>query len=95
MESVRFGPVERPSRFVYLIVGQMLFIITAFAYLNLLRIEYFIISSFVIALITAELTAPLAVRPEWRSRLRWILVSWFVLFGAVAFRRIATLWAAL
>ena len=91
MANALYGPLERPLRFVYLIVGQMLLIITAFAYLNLLRIEYFIVGSFIVVLVTAELTAPLTVRPEWRKRLRRVLVSWFFVFMYVAYQRTAAL----
>jgi hypothetical protein len=79
-------------RFVYLVVGQLLLVVVVLAYLRSLTTEYFVVVSFLVVLFTAAFTAPLAVVPQWRVRLRWVLFGWLLVFGYVAGQRIASLW---
>lgn len=81
-------PKARHLRFVYIVVFQLLLSIVLLAVLEVLTIELFITLSLLILLFTAQFTSPLVIRPRWRDRLKWVLVSWFLLFGYVIFQRI-------
>jgi hypothetical protein len=79
-------------RFAYLVVAQLLLAIIALANLRLFTVEYLIVVSFLLITLTTAFTAPLAVLPQWRVRLRWVLLAWGLLFSYVAGQRIASLW---
>jgi hypothetical protein len=93
--SGTFGlPSEPHLKFTYLVVGQMLVLVAMLASLDSLTTDYFVVISFMLILVTAEYTAPLAVTLEWRSRLRWVLLCWSLVFGFIAYRRIMSLWVS-
>lgn len=58
------------------------------AILGSLTLELVFILSLVAFLVLVELTAPVAVRPGWRRRLRWITVLGLLVFGYLVVRRV-------
>lgn len=50
--------------------------------------ELFFVLSLIGLLIVTELTAPFAVTPDWRRRLRWLIALGLVGFAVVVVRRI-------
>lgn len=78
-------------RRVQFIHGQVAWLAASLLLLVLLEsLSYELI--FVIGLIgflvVTELTAPFAVTPRWRKRLRWIIAVGLVVFGYIVIRRI-------
>ena len=64
----------------------MLSIIIVLALLDSLSLELFFFLSLIGLLIVAELTAPVNVTPEWRRRLRWIIIVGTAAFGFIVIR---------
>jgi hypothetical protein len=56
--------------------------------LDALSYELLFVVSLIGFLVVVELTAPLNVRPEWRQRLRWLILVGLVVFGGIVIRRI-------
>ncbi|QSX01197.1 hypothetical protein [Haloterrigena alkaliphila] len=71
--------------------GQLAWMLAAVLVLSLLgsfSYELFFVLSLIGLLIVTELTAPFAVTPDWRRRLRWIIAIGLVGFAVVVVRRI-------
>ncbi len=66
----------------------MLVTIILLAVLNTLSIELFFVLSLIGFLVVTELTAPFNVTPEWRSRLRWIIIAGLAIFGYIVVHRL-------
>ncbi len=66
----------------------MLASILALALLDALTVELFFVLSLIGFLVVTELTAPFAVTPRWRKRLRWIIALGLLVFGVIVVRRI-------
>lgn len=79
---------RRRQRFVYGQTAWMLGTIIALAVLGTLSLELFFVLSLIGLLVVVELTAPFAVTPRWRTRLRWIILIGLVGFGVIVVRRI-------
>ncbi len=75
-------------RFVHGQVGWMLGTVLVLSLLGALSYELFFVCSLIGLLIVTELTAPVAVTPEWRRRLRWIVAIGLVGFGIIVTRRV-------
>ena len=71
--------------------GQLAWMLAAVLVLSLLgsfSYELFFVLSLIGFLIVTELTAPFAVTPDWRRRLRWLIAIGLVGFAVVVVRRI-------
>ncbi|ELZ14181.1 hypothetical protein C477_21085 [Haloterrigena salina JCM 13891] len=71
--------------------GQLAWMLAAVLVLSLLgsfSYELFFVLSLIGLLIVTELTAPFAVTPDWRRRLRWLIALGLVGFAVVVVRRI-------
>ncbi|WP_206335617.1 hypothetical protein [Natronolimnobius sp. AArcel1] len=71
--------------------GQLAWMLAALLALSLLgsfSYELFFVLSLIGLLIVTELTAPFAVTPDWRRRLRWLILVGLCGFGVVVIRRI-------
>ncbi|WP_339104255.1 hypothetical protein [Haloterrigena salinisoli] len=71
--------------------GQLAWMLAAVLALSLLgsfSYELFFVLSLIGLLIVTELTAPFAVTPDWRRRLRWLIGLGLVGFAVVVVRRI-------
>ena len=79
---------RRRQRFVYGQTAWMLATIVGLAALDALSLELFFVVSLVGFLVVVELTAPFSVTPQWRSRLRWIILAGLAVFGYIVVRRI-------
>lgn len=74
-----------------LIVGQVGWMLTTVLVLSLLQalsLELFFVVSLIGFLVVVELTAPFAVTPRWRARLKWIILLGLLGFGYIVIRRI-------
>jgi hypothetical protein len=71
-------------RFVYLQTFAMLMGLLVLAAIGAASLPNFLVVSFVSLLVVAEYTAPIALRPRWRRRLRWVLVGGAVIFAYVS-----------
>lgn len=75
----------------HLIVGHlawMLATVLGLALLGALSLELFFVVSLIGFLVVVELTAPFAVTPRWRARLKWLIALGLVAFGYIVIRRI-------
>ena len=79
---------RRRQRFVYGQTAWMLATIVGLAALDALSLELFFVVSLVGFLVVVELTAPFSVTPQWRSRLRWIVLAGLAVFGYIVVRRV-------
>ncbi|MFC6733993.1 MULTISPECIES: hypothetical protein [unclassified Haladaptatus] len=73
------------------IVGQtawMLATILCLALLDSLSLELYFVVSLIGFLVVVELTAPFAVTPTWRARLKWIILIGLAGFAYVVVKRI-------
>lgn len=61
------------------------------ALLDSLSLGWFFTSAFVGLLVMIELTVPFDVSPEWRTRLRWVIVAALLGFAALVTKRIVDL----
>ncbi|QFU84121.1 hypothetical protein [Natronorubrum aibiense] len=71
--------------------GQLAWMVAAVLALSVLgsfSYELFFVLSLIGLLIVTELTAPFAVTPEWRRRLRWLILLGLVGFAVIVVRRI-------
>ena len=66
----------------------MLATIVVLAAVGSLSLELFFVLSLIGFLVVVELTSPVAVTPEWRRRLVWIVALGLLVFGYVVVRRI-------
>ena len=79
---------RRRQRFIYGQTAWMLATIVCLTLLGSLSLELFFVVSLIGFLIVVELTAPFSVTPQWRSRLRWVILVGLLGFGYVVVRRI-------
>lgn len=79
---------RRRQRFIHAQMSWMLAALLILVLLDALSYELFFVVSLIGFLIVVELTAPFAVTPRWRRRLRWIIAVALVGFGYVVVRRI-------
>ncbi|QLG27441.1 hypothetical protein HUG10_07710 [Halorarum halophilum] len=82
--------MEMGSRtaFVRAQLAWMLAATLVLSLLGALSYELFFVVSLIGFLVVTELTAPVAVGPAWRHRLRWLIAIGLVVFGYVVIRRI-------
>lgn len=74
-----------------LLVGQLGWMLAAtvvLALLGALSLELFFVVSLIGFLIVVELTAPFAVTPRWRARLKWAILLGLLGFGYIVIKRI-------
>lgn len=82
---------RRRLQFVYAQTAAMVASIITLVLLDAFTLELFFVLSLIGLLITTELTAPFTVTPQWRRRLRWVILLGLVGFGYLVARRIATI----
>jgi len=79
---------RRRQRFIH---AQLAWMFAAALLLNLLgslSLELFFVVSLIGFLVVIELTAPLAVTPTWRRRLKWLIVLGLLGFAVIVVRHI-------
>jgi hypothetical protein len=79
---------RRRQQFVHgqtLWMGMALILLTA---LDALTLDLYFFLSLIGFLVLVELSAPFAVTPAWRERLKWIIFVGLILFAGIVFRRI-------
>lgn len=81
-------PTRRRQQFVYGQAAWMLAVLVLLAVLGGLSLELFFVLSLVGLLVVIELTAPFAVTPTWRARLKWLIALGLLGFVAIVVRRI-------
>ena len=80
--------MDRRLRFVSAQITWMVLVTFSLKLLNLLTLSLFFVVSYIGLLAVIELTAPFAVTPTWRLRLRWIVLLGLSVFGYFAIRQI-------
>ena len=76
------------ERFVRAHVVWMLGTIVILSLLGSISLELFFVLSLIGFLVVIELTAPFAVTPVWRARLRWLILLGLLAFAVLVIRRI-------
>jgi hypothetical protein len=79
---------RRRQRFIHGQAAWMLATVVVLALLGSLSLDLFFVVSLIGFLVMVELTAPFNVTPEWRSRLKWIILLGLVGFAYIVVRRI-------
>ena len=78
----------RRQRFVLGHVAWTLATVLALSLLGSLTLELVFVVSLIGFLVLVELTAPFAVRPAWRRRLKWVIGLGLVVFAYLVVKRI-------
>lgn len=81
-------PTRQRQQFIIGHVAWLLGTLLVLSVLGALSLELFFVVSLIGFLIVVELTAPFAVTPMWRRRLRWIIGLGLLVFGYIVVRRI-------
>ncbi|MCU4741561.1 hypothetical protein OB955_10775 [Halobacteria archaeon AArc-m2/3/4] len=79
---------QRRMQFVHGQVAWMLATVLGLSLLGSLSYELFFVCSLIGLLVVTELTAPFTVRPEWRRRLKWLILAGLCGFAYIVGRRI-------
>jgi len=72
--------IPRQQRFIYLLSAWMFLVLFFLIIGKNLDIEIFFVLNLIGFLVLVELTSPFNFKPEWKQRLKWI-----VLIGAIGF----------
>ena len=80
--------MDRRLRFVFVQSAGMVGVALGLMLLNMLTLSLFLIVSYIGLLVVIELTAPFAVTPPWRPRLRWLVLLGFSVFTYFVIRQI-------
>jgi membrane protein implicated in regulation of membrane protease activity len=80
--------MDQQFRFVLAQTAWMLCLVLGLALFGALTSEAFVIISFIGLLIITELTAPFAVTPRWRVRVRWTILLSLLVVSYVMIQRI-------
>lgn len=78
----------RRQRFLHGQTAWMLASLVVLAALGSLSLDLYFVVSLIGFLVLVELTAPFNVTPEWRSRLKWLILAGLVVFAGIVVRRI-------
>ncbi|MXR40703.1 hypothetical protein GRX01_04995 [Halobaculum sp. WSA2] len=79
---------RRRARFVRAQLAWSLAAVLALVLLESLSYELVFVTTLIGFLVVTELTAPFAVTPTWRGRLRWLIGLGLLVFGYVVIRRV-------
>lgn len=79
---------RRRQQFLHGQTAWMLASLVVLALLGALSLELYFVLSLIGFLVMVEVTAPFEVTPEWRSRLKWIILLGLIGFAAVVIKRI-------
>lgn len=79
---------RRQRQFIHGQVAWMLATVLGLALLEALSLELFFVVSLIGFLVVTELTAPFAVQPHWRRRLKWFIILGLVGFTYIVVKRI-------
>lgn len=80
--------LHRRQRFIHGNLAWMLATALALVLLDALTLELFFVVSLIGFLVIIELATPVAVTPQWRRRLRWVVAVGLLVFGYIVVRRI-------
>lgn len=81
-------PTRRRQQFLIGNLGWLLATVLLLTLLESLSMELFFVVGLIGFLVIVELTAPFAVTPQWRSRLKWLIALGLLVFGYIVVRRI-------
>lgn len=82
---------RRRTRFIHSTLAWFLAGIFVLVLLDSLNYELFFVISLIGFLVVIELTAPVNVHPDWRRRLRWLILLGLGVFGVIVIRRILSI----
>jgi len=81
-------PTRRRQQFVHAQAAWMLGTLLVLTALGALSLDLFFVGSLVGLLVVIELTAAIAVTPDWRARLKWLIALGLLGFTYIVVRRI-------
>jgi len=79
---------RRRQQFIHGQALWMLATVLVLAALRSLTLDLFFVVSLIGFLVVVELTAPINVTPQWRSRLTWLILAGLLGFAYIVARRI-------
>jgi ABC-type enterochelin transport system permease subunit len=79
---------QQRFQFVYGLVVWLTGSLFVLALLDSVTLDLVFVLSFVGFLVAVELTAPFAVTPRWRRRLKWVIALGVLVFAGIVVRRI-------
>lgn len=84
-------PVTRRERFIHANIAWLLATLLVLTLLDALSYELFFVISLIGLLVVTELTAPFGLSPQWRRRLRYVIVLGLIGFAYVVIQRILSI----
>jgi len=81
-------PTRRRQQFLFGNLAWLLGAALVLTLLGSLSVELFFVVALIGFLVVVELTAPFAVTPRWRGRLKWLIGLGLLVFGYIVVRRI-------
>jgi hypothetical protein len=84
-------PTRRRNQFIIGHIAWTAAGILALSLLGALSYELVFVVSLIGLLVVTELTAPFAVSPAWRTRVKWVIAAGLLGFGYIVIRRILTI----
>ncbi|WP_435065493.1 hypothetical protein [Halobaculum sp. EA56] len=79
---------QRRARFIRAQLAWMCGAVLVLVLLDSLEYELVFVVSLIGFLVVTELTAPFAVTPAWRRRIKWLIGVGLLVFGYIVIRRI-------
>lgn len=78
----------RRQRFIHAQLAWLCGVTLILVLLDSLTYELTFVTGLIGFLVVTELTTPFAVSPQWRRRLRWLIVLGLLVFGYIVIQRI-------
>ena len=82
---------QKQFRFVYLLSGWMFIVLFFLIIGNNLDIEIFFVLNLIGFLVLVELTTPFHFKPEWKNRLKWVVLAGVIGFSYVVIKKVLTI----
>lgn len=81
-------PTRRRQLFIYGLGLWLSATLVLLAAVDAVTLELYFVLSLIGFLVVIELTAPFAVTPQWRARLKWLVAVGLFVFVVIVIRRI-------
>ncbi|KCZ72803.1 hypothetical protein ANME2D_01238 [Candidatus Methanoperedens nitroreducens] len=80
--------IPRQHRFIYILSAWMLTVLFFLIIGNNLDLEMFFVLNLIGFLVLVEITTPFSFKPEWKQRLKWVVLTGTILFLYIVAKKI-------
>jgi hypothetical protein len=82
---------QKQLSFVYLLSGWMFIVLFFLIIGSNLNIEIFFVLNLIGFLVLVELTTPFHFKPEWKNRLKWVVLAGVIGFSYIVIKKVLTI----